>query len=77
MNIAIGALLILWGVIVLYSSLFRMKKEDYKDKGVIGVSGYIELEFLFKFLNRLPLGMVKGFIILIGVSFITFGIVII
>jgi hypothetical protein len=76
-NIAIGALLILWGVMVLYSSLFRMIKEDYKDKGVIGVSGYIELEFLFKFLKRLPLGIVKGFIILIGVSFITFGIIII
>jgi len=76
-NIAIGALLILWGVMVLYSSLFKMKKEDYKDKGVSGVSGYIELEFLFKFLNRLPLGVVKSFIILIGVSFITSGIVII
>jgi len=76
-NIAIGALLILWGVMVLYSSLFKMKKEDYKDKGVFGVSGFIELEFLFKFLNRLPLGVVKGFVILIGVSFITSGIVII
>jgi len=76
-NIAIGALLILWGVMVLYSSLFKMKKEDYKDKSVIGVSGYIELEFLFKFLNRLPLGVVKSFIILVGVSFITSGIVII
>ncbi|WP_416150272.1 hypothetical protein ACM26V_04605 [Salipaludibacillus sp. HK11] len=48
MNIVIGALLIFWGVMVLYSSLLRMKKDDYKDKGVIGVIGYIELEFLFK-----------------------------
>ncbi|HHW39232.1 MAG TPA: hypothetical protein GXX18_18760 [Bacillales bacterium] len=71
-----GAFLILWGISILYSSLFKMKKEDYKDKGVFGVSGYIELEFLFSLLHKLPLGVIKGLIVLIGISFIGLGIIV-
>lgn len=74
--IFIGVLLILWGILILYSSLFKMKQEDYKDEGVIGVSGYIELEFLFSLLSRLPSGVIKGFTLLIGISFIALGTVI-
>lgn len=76
MAIFIGVLLILWGILVLYSSLFKMKQMDYKDKGVIGVSGYIEFEFLFRLLSRLPSGVIKGFTLLIGIAFVVFGTVI-
>lgn len=73
----IGVLFIFWGILVLYSSLFKMKKGDYKDKGAIGVSGYVEFEFLFRLLSRLPSGVIKGFTLLIGFAFVTFGTVII
>ncbi|UOQ93115.1 hypothetical protein MUO14_22435 [Halobacillus shinanisalinarum] len=73
MTVFIGALLILWGVFILYSSSLRMKKEEFKDKGVIGASGYIEMEFLFRLLSRVPYGVIKGFVLLIGTSFITLG----
>jgi uncharacterized membrane protein HdeD (DUF308 family) len=53
-----------------------MKHEDYKNKGVIGVSGYIELEFLLRLLSRLPSRVIKGFTLLIGISFIALGTVI-
>lgn len=74
--IFIGGLLILWGILVLYSSLFKMKQEDYVNKGAIGVSGFIEFEFLFRLLSRLPSGVIKGFTLLIGMAFVAFGIVI-
>jgi uncharacterized membrane protein HdeD (DUF308 family) len=73
----IGLLLILWGVFILYSAFFRMTKEDYKDKGVLGVSGYIEFEVLFRLLSKLPTGLIKVIVILIGFALIVLGIVII
>ncbi|GAA0321230.1 hypothetical protein GCM10008967_09710 [Bacillus carboniphilus] len=76
MNIFLGVLLIVWGSMVLYSSLFNLKNKEYKDKGVLGVSGYIELEFLLKLLNKLPLALVKAVIVIIGLTFIITGIVI-
>ena len=71
--IFIGLLFILWGILVLYSSFFKMKKGEYRDKDPIGVSGYVEFEFLFKLLSRLPYGVVKGFTLFIGVLFVTLG----
>ncbi|WP_078380725.1 hypothetical protein [Sutcliffiella halmapala] len=73
MSIFIGVLLIFWGSLVLYSSLFKMKQSNYKDNGVIGVSGYIEFEFLLKLLSRLPSGVIKAFTLFIGITFVTFG----
>lgn len=73
LTLFIGGLFIFWGVLVLYSLLFKMKKRDYKDKGTIGVSGYIEFEFLFRLLSRLPSGVIKGFTLLIGIAFVAFG----
>ncbi|MDQ0233345.1 hypothetical protein [Metabacillus malikii] len=77
MTIFIGLLLIFWGIFVLYSSTFRLKKGDYHDTGPIGVSGYIEFEFLFKFLNRFPANVMKGFTFFIGIALVTFGTIII
>lgn len=70
----IGGFFLLWGVLVVYSSLFRMKEEDFKSKSRIGASGYIELELLVRWLScRLPLKIVKSSVLLIGVSLIGAG----
>jgi len=69
----IGILTIAWGFFILYSSLFMMKKRDYKSKSPIGVSGYFELEFLFRLLNGVPWQLVKVLTVSIGLSFVTFG----
>ncbi len=69
----IGVLTITWGFFILYSSLFMMKKRDYKSKSPIGVSGYFELEFLFRLLNGVPWQLVKVLTVSIGLSFVTFG----
>lgn len=50
-----------------------MKKRDYKSKSPIGVSGYFELESLFRLLSRVPWQLVKVLTVLIGLSFVTFG----
>ncbi|WP_289140717.1 hypothetical protein [uncultured Brevibacillus sp.] len=77
MTVFIGILLILWGIFIVYASLFRMKKKDLKDQGAIGASGFFELELLLVLTSKLPAGVVKGFILLIGVSFIALGTVMI
>ncbi|MFD2626797.1 hypothetical protein [Salibacterium salarium] len=48
----IGLLLVLWGVILLYVSLYKGKTTTEKDEGIVGVSGFIEWEFLFKLLHK-------------------------
>ncbi|WP_390216128.1 hypothetical protein [Halobacillus campisalis] len=74
MNIVLGVLLTLWGSLILYSSLFRKNRSDnYKDNSKIGASGYIEWEFLFKLFNKLPYGMAKSLVVMIGASFIAAG----
>lgn len=78
MAIVISGLLILWGGFVLYSALFRMKKQDYNfDVPVVkGVSGLLEFEFLFKVLSKtFPLGVIKGITIFIGILLVAFGMV--
>ncbi|WP_456277554.1 hypothetical protein [Bacillus sp. AK128] len=70
--IGVLVLLIFWGIFVLYSTLFKMTKVDYEDKGGIRVH-YIEFELLFRLLSRFPFGVIKGFTILIGISFVIFG----
>ncbi|WP_187118864.1 hypothetical protein [Bacillus marasmi] len=42
MAILIGVLIILLGIIALYSSLLKMNQKDYKEKGVIRVRSNIE-----------------------------------
>jgi uncharacterized membrane protein HdeD (DUF308 family) len=72
----IGILAIIWGTFILYSSLFRMKKRDYKNQSPIGVSGYFEFEFLFRLLSKSPWRLIKGLTILIGLSLVTVGTII-
>ncbi len=71
--IIFGGLLIIWGALVLYASLFKIKKKDLKGNAPLGSSGYIEWEFLFRILNRLPYGVMKLVVISIGASFIVIG----
>ncbi|PER72184.1 hypothetical protein CN492_23125 [Priestia megaterium] len=76
MGTFIGILAIIWGTFILYSSLFRMKKRDYKNQSPIGVSGYFEFEFLFRLLSKSPWRLIKGLTILIGLSLVTVGTII-
>ncbi|CAI8839302.1 hypothetical protein COK01_08320 [Priestia megaterium] len=76
MGTLIGILAIIWGIFILYSSLFKMKKRDYKNQSPIGVSGYFEFEFLFRLLSKSPWRLIKGLTILIGLSFVTVGTII-
>ncbi|WLV24207.1 hypothetical protein QR721_11255 [Aciduricibacillus chroicocephali] len=73
----LGIALILWGIFILFSVLFKMKNPDYKDDGTIGTSGFIELELVSKTFNRLPAGLAKGIVIVTGISFVVLGIVMI
>lgn len=74
MNILLGLMFILWGVLILYSSLWRMKsKEDYKDHTTFNSSGYIEWESLFKLVNMMPYRLAKSFVLVIGTSFVVLG----
>ncbi|PFP44731.1 hypothetical protein COK01_26980 [Priestia megaterium] len=73
METSIGILAITWGIFVLYSSLFKMKKRDYQNQGPVGVSGYFEFEFLFRLLSKSPWRIIKGLTILIGLFFVTMG----
>ena len=74
MNIVLGVILILWGILILYSSIFKMKrKEDYEDDAKFGSSGYIEWESLFKLFNKIPYSLAKSFVLIIGTSFVIFG----
>ena len=74
MNMVLGAILILWGVFILYSSIFKMKrKEDYEDDARLGSSGFIEWESLFKLINKIPYSLAKSFVVIIGTSFVILG----
>lgn len=69
-----GAILILWGVLILNSSIFKMKrKEDYEDDARFGSSGFIEWESLFKLFNKIPYRLAKGFALIIGTSYVILG----
>ncbi|WP_394173306.1 hypothetical protein [Guptibacillus hwajinpoensis] len=74
MKLIIGGLLILWGLIILYFSLFKMKQEeDYRDRSSVGISGFLEWELLMKVINKVPYGFAKSFVLIIGASFIVTG----
>ncbi|MDY0406943.1 hypothetical protein P5G51_017775 [Virgibacillus sp. 179-BFC.A HS] len=77
MSIFLGCLFIIWGVIIIFSSLIKLREKDYKDKGPLGGSGFIEWEFLFRILNGVPYWIVKGIVLFIGLLFIVFGVYII
>ncbi|TGB03428.1 hypothetical protein [Halobacillus salinus] len=74
MDIFIGGILILWGIVLLFSSIFNMKrKEDVKDDGKLGSSGFIEWESLLKLFNKLPYPLAKILVVMIGTSFVALG----
>ncbi|MGM0842830.1 MAG: hypothetical protein ACQEWE_19005 [Bacillota bacterium] len=74
MNMVLGVILTLWGVLILYSSIFKMKrKKDYEDDTKFGSSGYIEWESLFKWFNKMPFSLAKSLVLIIGTSFVILG----
>lgn len=74
MVLILGAVLILWGVFILYASIFKMKEQkDYVDDTRLGSSGYMEWESLMKLLNKLPYPLAKSVVMTIGSGFILLG----
>lgn len=71
-----GIVLMLWGIIIVYSALFKMKTTDYKDDSRVGASGFIELEIISKSFNKIPAGLAKGIVTVIGFAFVVGGAVI-
>ncbi|MGF6949033.1 hypothetical protein QF028_001538 [Neobacillus sp. B4I6] len=79
MSLFFGILCVLWGIFILFNSIFKLKKENYKEKYFIaggdGSYGSLLLEILFFFLLRfLPWWFVKGFVIMTGITFVFLGI---
>lgn len=75
-TLLLGIIIILWGLFVLYFSIYRLKKVDYKEKGPIGESAFIEMEFVFRLISRLPWQLVKEFVVVVGISFVACGVII-
>ncbi|WP_027953786.1 MULTISPECIES: hypothetical protein [Halobacillus] len=74
MDLILGAVLILWGVFILYASIFKMKGQmDYVDDTRLGSSGYLEWESVVKLLNKLPYPLAKSVVMTIGSGFILLG----
>lgn len=73
MKLVVGVLLILWGVIVLFSSLFKMKDKDYKN---LGISGELVWDALFALLSKFPKRVYKGFVASTGIALIVIGVVV-
>lgn len=73
MAILIGVFLILWGLLVICFSIFKLKRGDGRDKHTVNGSFLIEVELLLKLLDCFPVNVVRGLIIFIGISFIISG----
>ncbi|UOQ45491.1 hypothetical protein MUN89_05970 [Halobacillus salinarum] len=78
MELLIGGLFIVWGAMIVYAALFRLKKkDDYKDDIPFGARGDMEWELLCKVFNSFPYGLIKSVVILMGISFIIIGVTVI
>lgn len=77
LSLFFGILCIIWGIFILFNSIFKLKKEDYKEKyDVTGGDwsiGSLLLEILFFIMRFLPWWFVKSFVIIIGIAFVYLG----
>ncbi len=62
-----------WGFMIVCSSVFRLKKEDYSNQRILGASGFLEMEFMVKAIGQLPWRCMKAFTVMVGLSFIVVG----
>lgn len=70
-SLIISTLLILWGIIIIVSSVFSTNK---KSNSVIGSSGYIEFELLMAYLEQRSSNTIKKMKLFFGILFILLGI---
>lgn len=75
-TLLLGVIIILWGLFVLYFSIFKLKRGNYKEKSPVGESAFIEMEFVFRLISRLPWGLIKGFVVVVGISLVACGFII-
>ncbi|MFC0523413.1 hypothetical protein ACFFGV_07430 [Pontibacillus salicampi] len=75
MFIILGIVITLWGLGILYSVFFKMKKKDYSNK-TDSSEVFEEIGAMFYLLKIFPWPVVKAVIIVIGFSFVISGIII-
>jgi hypothetical protein len=76
MNFVLAILLIVWGGVILFRSIIKLKKEDFKEKRKYEAASGLMIEILVSLVDLLPWWIVKGFVILLGIAFIILGLMI-
>lgn len=79
LSLLIGILSILWGVVILFNTIFKLPKENFKEKFhfISAGDGSIQSdlwEILFSLISFFPWWFVKGFVIIVGIAFVFLGI---
>jgi hypothetical protein len=78
MKLFFSVLCILWGIVIIFNSIFKLKKENFKEKlHFLGAGdGSVEssiFEILFSLVTFFPWWIVKGFVIIVGIAFVILG----
>jgi len=81
MNLFFSVLCILWGSLVLFNSIYKLKRENFKEKFNFGGAGdgSVEssfFEILFSLVTFFPWWVVKGFVLVVGLAFVILGVLI-
>ena len=79
MDLLLSVPCIVWGIVILFNSIFKLKKENFKEKfDFIGVGDSSVqsdfLEILFSLISFFPWWIVKGFVIIVGIGFVFLGV---
>lgn len=74
MSVLIGCFGIVWGLVLLYVALFRLKPANYRDKSPIGANGDLAMEVTVRLFGKVPNQVAKVFVMIVGILFIGFGI---
>jgi hypothetical protein len=81
MNLFFSVLSILWGIVVIFNSIFKLKRENFKERfdflgaGDSSAESLI-FEILFSLVTFFPWWIVKGFVIIVGIAFVILGVLI-
>jgi hypothetical protein len=81
MNLFFSVLCILWGIVVIFNSIFKLKRENFKEKFDFwgagdGSAESSIFEILFSLVTFFPWWIVKGFVIIVGLAFVIIGVLI-
>ncbi|HET7579517.1 MAG TPA: hypothetical protein VFK33_09560 [Bacillales bacterium] len=79
MNITFGVLSILWGFLILVIFFFKLKDRDFqsfRERNEQVDEGFPLLTFMHWVLRQVPVGLIKGVVLAVGLVFIVGGFVI-